>query len=135
MIKPLRVLICGSDEPAMQRMARILTGDGIDVTTSSQPFNCLAANQYGWDFLIIDLDGLNSFLRNLLPSLCSSLPRSTIIGVSTKSSRSDLVYWMSSGLKLDACLNKAPRVEDLIVAAPRVAARYLCDTKPFGQIQ
>lgn len=131
-MRPLNVLICGSDELALQRMARSLTLDeGVQVQVSSKPADWFAAGQQVWDFLIIDLDGLNSFLRMLLPGICSNFPNLPVIGVSTKNIPGNDFTGADSGLKLDACLFKLPKPEDLIVCAPRVAAKYLCDTKPL----
>ena len=78
----------------------------------------------------MDLDGLNSFLRSLLPGLCRSFPNLPIIGISTRSTAGDLLG-LNSDLELDACLDKLPRPEDLIVSTPDVAAKYLYDTQPL----
>ena len=77
------------------------------------------------DLLLIDLDGLNRFfLRSLLPIVRDTLPKVPVIGISTKSSYTLL----DNELKLDACFNEVPRLEDLVVLTPQVTAKYLVDT-------
>lgn len=130
-MRNLNVLICGADEPAMQKMAASLAEDGVTATISTHPLDALDSNTRKWDFLIIDLDGLNSFLRSLIPAICHRFPNLPVIGVSTRSK--DITF--GNGLKLHAYLNRTPRIEDLIVIAPRIAAKYLCDTGTLREIK
>ena len=130
-MRTLNILVCGSDEPAMKRIATALSDDGVNIETSSQPVNNLISVRQGWDFLLVDLDGLDSFLRTLLPSITCHFPNLPVIGVSTKSSRADTID-LGRVLRLDGCLDRLPRPEDLIVSSPQVAAKYLCDTKPLA---
>lgn len=130
-MRNLNVLICGADEPAMQKVAASLAEDGVTVKISNHPIDALDSNTRKWDFLIIDLDGLNSFLRSLIPAICHRFPNLPVVGISTRSSDISL----GNGLKLDAYLNRVPRAEDLIVAAPRIAAKYLCDTGTLRTIK
>jgi len=131
-MRKLNVLICGADEPAMQQIADSLADEGVTITMTHHPIDALNSNGgQKWDFLIIDLDGLNSFLRSLIPAICHRFPNLPVVGVSTLSD--DLS--IGDGLKLDAFLNKVPRAEDLIVAAPRIAAKFLCDTGTLREIK
>jgi hypothetical protein len=81
-----------------------------------------------WDFLLIDVDGLNSFMRSLLPALGDSFPNLPMIGILRRPvadvSRLEEEY----GPVLDAYTFETPRPEDLIVSFPQVAAKYLCET-------
>lgn len=129
-MKPLTILICGTDEPAMQRAAHALSGDGVKVKTY-RPFDLLVSKAQGGDFLLIDLDGLNRFfLRSLLPIVRDTLPKMPIIGISAKSSYTSL----DNELKLDACFNRVPDLEDLIVLTPQVTAKYLVGTDTLQAI-
>jgi hypothetical protein len=128
-MRPLSVLICGGDRINLHRMAQALKDDGVKVETSHQPLDRLYGNQM-WDFLVVDLDGLNSFLRSLLPGILQNYPNLSVVGVSTKNSANEVLN-TSLGLRLDACLNRIPRAEDLITCSPRVAAQYLSDTQPL----
>ena len=130
-MRTLSILICGSDTPAMNRMAEALSDEGVEVATSARPADCLNSNENEWDFLLVDLDGLDSFLRSLLPAITHHFPHLPVVGVSTKSSSTGDPN-LNHGLKLDAFLDRLPRAEDLIVSSPQVAAKYLCDTKPLG---
>ena len=130
-MRTLNVLICGGDEPAMQQIAASLAEDGVAVQISSHPIDALDSNAQMWDFLLIDLDGLNSFLRSLIPAICHKFPNLPVIGVSVRSDNISL----GNGLKLHAFLNKVPRAEDLIVSTPRIAAKYLCDTGTLRAIK
>jgi len=125
----LNVLICGVNEPAMQRIAQILSADGIRVETH-HPVDLLVSNTCGWDLLLIELDGLTSFVSSLLPMVCRRFPKLPVIGISTSSGDTPLDH----RFKLDACLNKAPRLEDLIILAPHLTAKYLCDTDTLRAI-
>ena len=132
-MRSLNVLICGADELAMQQIAASLVEDGVTVHISNHPIDALDSNAQKWDFLLIDLDGLNSFLRSLIPAICHKFPNLPVIGISSQSNTSDIS--LGNRFKLDAYFNKAPRVEDLIVLAPRVAAKYLCDTGTLRAIK
>jgi len=132
-MRKLNVLICGADEPAMQQIASSLAEDGVAVKISNHPIDALDSNTQKWDFLIIDLDGLNSFLRSLIPAICHKFPDLPVIGVSIKSNTDGIP--LSNGVVFSAYLNRAPRAEDLIVAAPHVAAKYLCDTGTLRDIK
>lgn len=130
-MRTLNVLICGADELAMQRIAESLAEDGVTVQISNHPIDALDSNTREWDFLLIDLDGLNSFLRSLIPAICHRFPNLPVIGISTQTSDTSL----GNGLKLHAFLNKVPRAEDLIVVAPGIATKYLCDTGTLRDIK
>lgn len=130
-MRKLNVLICGADELALQQIAEPLTEDGVAVTTSNHPLDALDSDTRKWDFLIIDLDGLNSFLRSLIPAICHKFPNLPVIGVSDSAKEITL----GNGLKLHAYLNRTPRIEDLIVVAPRIAAKFLCDTGTLREIK
>lgn len=129
-MRPLNVLICGGNDLSLHQMAHVLRDDGVKVEISNYPMNQLFSNQTAWDFLLVDLDGLDSVLRNLLPNVIRTYPNLAVVGVSTKTSANDVLN-TTRGLRLDACLNRIPRAEDLIVCSPRVAAEYLCDTQPL----
>lgn len=130
-MRNLNVLICGADELALQQIAAPLAEDGVTVTISNHPLDALDTSTREWDFLILDLDGMNSFLRSLIPAICHRFPNLPVIGVSNSSQ--DITF--GNGLKLHAYLNRAPRIEDLIVVAPRIAAKLLCDTGTLREIK
>lgn len=132
-MRNLNVLICGADESAMQQIAASLAEDGVTIEISNHPIDALDSNARKWDFLLIDLDGLNSFLLSLIPAICHKFPNLPVIGISTKSNTDEIS--LGGRFKLDAYFHKAPRVEDLIVLAPRVAAKYLCDTGTLRAIK
>ena len=130
-MRNLNVLICGADELAMQEIAAVLVDDGVTVEISNHPIDALDSNTRKWDFLLIDLDGMNSFLRSLIPAICHRFPKLPVIGISTQTSDTSL----GNGIKLHAFLNKVPRAEDLIVMAPGIASKYLCDTGTLREIK
>jgi DNA-binding response OmpR family regulator len=98
------------------------------VKISTDLIDNLCFSQQEWDFLLIDLDGLNSFLRSVLPAVSRNFPNLPIIGLSTKTSEDIDPLQVGYGLELDDYLFEPPRPEELIVRFPQVAARYLCDT-------
>lgn len=126
----LNILICGGDYLALQRIARTLAGDGIRLATSSRLIDDLCFSNLEWDFLLVDLDGLSSFLRSLLPAVSRNFPNLPIIGISSRTDTDPLS--LAYGLDLDDCLFGVPHPEELIVRFPQVAAKYLSDTGPLS---
>lgn len=124
----LSVLICGGDGPALERIAQKLAAEGVQVETTTRVIDYLCFSHRKWDFLLVDLDGLTSFLRSLLPAVCRQFPNLPIIGISSRSATDINFLDLGYGLQLDDCLFDIPRPEDLIVRVPQIAANYLCDT-------
>lgn len=129
-MKLLSILVCGGDAIALQRIAQRLTGDGVKVETSTRVIDNLCFSGQQWDFLLIDLDSLTSFLRSLLPAICRNFPNLPIVGIST--STNGKAVPVGFGLELDDCLFEPPQLEELIVRFPHVAADYLSDTGPLN---
>ena len=127
-MKSLSILLCGGDAPALQQKAKMLADEGITVQTSTNLIENLCFSREQWDFLLIDLDGLSSFLRSVLPAVSRNFPNLPMIGLSTKTDEDINPLQLGYGLELDDYLFESPRPEDLIVRFPQVAARYLCDT-------
>ena len=124
----LSILICGCDEPVLQQMARALADEGVKVETSNLLNGGFRIAEYDWDVMLIDLDGLNSFMRSLLPAFCSKFPHLPLVGISRRSVGHVNALKTSLGFELDAYLFELPRPEELIVSFPQVAQKYLCDT-------
>ena len=110
----LNILVCGNDELAVRRITRSLRGAGITVLGTTNLIEDLCFSRRSWDILLIDLEGLNSYLRSMLPILCRD-PGLTVIGISAKTD-SDLTALGRLGrgyvLELDGCLSETPRPED-----------------------
>ena len=132
---PLNVLICSSDTLVEQRMSRTFATGGVKVETSSHLVNGLYVTQQPWDFLFVDLDGLDDFLCRVLPAIRRKYPNLPLIGIRGKSARHNfsglgLGYGLRNdeavpiGLELDAYLSELPRPEELMINFPQVAARY-----------
>jgi len=124
-MKPLRVLVCGGDGSTLRRVARRLSDD-VNVETSTRIIDRLCLPNKEWDILLVDLDGLTSFLRGLLPAIRLQFPNLKMLGISTRSSTD--ISLLEYDLDLDGYLFALPRTEDLIVRLPLLAADYLCDT-------
>ena len=124
-MQPLNILVCSSDQPTEQKMIRELTDEGVKTCTSQQLVHGLYASKQQWDFLLIDLNGLNSFLRSALPIIRRKFPVLPVIGIWTKSSTEINGMSVDYSLVLDAYLSEVPRPEDLIVNFPHVAAKYM----------
>ena len=120
-MRTLNILVCSSNRSAEQQMVRMLTEDGTKVQTSNQLMGSVYSSQHDWDFILIDLNGLDSFLRTVLPIIHRRHPDLPLIGISTKSSNGINGLGMDYGLELDAYLSEMPRAEDLIVNFPQVA--------------
>ena len=127
-MKPLSILLCGGDGPALKKKAGMLAEEGMIVEISTQLIDNLCFSQQEWDFLLIDLDGLSSFLRSLLPAVSRNFPNLPIVGLSTNAVGEINLTQLGYGLELDDCFFESPKPEDLIVRFPQVAAKYLCDT-------
>jgi hypothetical protein len=127
-MKHLSILLCGGDVPALKKKAKMLADEGVKVETSTQLIDNLCFSHQEWDFLLIDLDGLSSFLRSLLPAVSRNFPNLPMIGLSTKSGGDISSLQLGYGLELDDYFFEVLHPEDLIVRFPQVAAKYLCDT-------
>lgn len=125
----LRVLVCGGDNLALQQVAHGLSDEGVKVETSTRIIDQLCRPNQEWDLLLVDLDGLTSFLRGLLPAIRMQFPQLSMLGVS-KSSTPDIGF-LAYDLELDGYMLTLPKPEDLIVRLPRLAANYMCDTSTF----
>ena len=131
----LNILICSSDDSTMRRMARLLNDKGVRAKTTNRLIDRLCFTQQQWDLLLIDLDGLNSFLRSLLPAVSRKFPNVLRIGISTSGVTDTDILAQGYGLDLDAYLTELPRTEDLIVLFPQIAAKYLCDTEALRELK
>ncbi len=128
-MKPLRVLVCGGDNLALQKVAHTLSDEGVQVETSTRIIDELCRPNQEWDLLLVDLNGLTSFLRGLLPAIRLQFPNLSILGISY-GSISDVSFL--ADLELDGYVPAHPKPEDLIVRVPQLAANYLCDTKTLS---
>lgn len=133
-MKPLRILICGGDVRSLQRAAQILTDEGVKVETSTSLIDNLCFSGQEWDFLLIDLDGLTSFLRSLLPTICRRFPNLPIVGISTQPAYDVTPTSLGYGVELDDYIFGSIQLEDLIVRFPHVASKYVCDTGALGAL-
>jgi len=128
-MKPLRVLVCGGDNLALQQVAHKLSDEGVQVETSTRIIDELCRPDQNWDLLLVDLDALTSFLRGLLPAIRLQFPSLSILGISDGSI---LDVSFVADLELDGYVLTHPKPEDLIVRVPQLAANYLCDTKTLN---
>ena len=128
-MKPIRVLVCGGDNLALQDVAHTLSDEGVQVETSTRIIDELCRPNQEWDLLLIDLDALTSYLRGLLPAIRLQFPNLSILGISD-GSVSDVSFL--ADLELDGYMLARPKPEDLIVRVPQLAANYLCDTKTLN---
>ncbi|MFQ5614173.1 MAG: hypothetical protein ACE5H9_18785 [Anaerolineae bacterium] len=76
----LRVLVCGSNSLSLQQIANKLQQAGLEVRTSTQPTDYLCQPESKWDMLFVDLDGVSSFLRGLLPAVRRRFPHLSMVG-------------------------------------------------------
>jgi hypothetical protein len=125
-MESLRVLVCGGNSQALQKVAQQLSDEGVKAETSTQITDHLCYPDQEWDLLLVDLDGMTSFLRGLLPAVRRKFPDLSILGI-VNGSPLDISYF-SYDLELDGYMFSPPRPEDLIVRLPHLAANYLCDT-------
>ena len=124
----LNVLLCGSDLLALQKIAREMRTQGLNVKLVNPLRDASAFAEKVWDFLLIDLDGLNSFMRSLLPAINEDFPKLPLIGISHRYGVTAEQLIDEVGCELDGYVFGVPRPEDLIVSFPHIAARFLADT-------
>ncbi len=127
--QPLKVLVCGGDPHSLDRIAGALVEEGVMAKTTSRLIDSLCFSQQEWDILLIDLDGLNSFLTSLLPVIRRRFSRLYMVGISTQPAH-DVSFLSYYGIKFDDYLFDLPHPEDLIVRLPQLAASYLCEAGP-----
>ena len=126
-MRALNILLCGGDHVALQKMARRFKADGVNVKIIDPVRDGLAFSEKFWDFLLIDLDGLNSFGRKLLPVIGVEFPNLPVIGISHRAEVSIEMLINEVGVELDGYVFDIPRPEDLIVSFPHIAARYMVE--------
>jgi len=127
--RTLNILICSSNEVTMRQIARCLSDEAVYVRTTNRLVDRLCFSQQTWDFLLIDLDGLNSFLRSLLPTVSRKFPDLRRVGISTCGVTDTDTLAQGYNLELDAYLTEFPRPEHLIVLFPEIMAQYCCDAE------
>ncbi|MCB0210250.1 MAG: hypothetical protein KDJ52_13010 [Anaerolineae bacterium] len=131
-MRTLNILLCGDDTIALQKIARQFKADGLNVRIVDPVRDGLAFSEKFWDFLLIDLDGLNSFMRSLLPIVVEDFPNLPIVGLSRRNGATVEKLVDEVGVELDGYAFDIPRPEDLIVSFPHIAARYKADdTRPL----
>jgi hypothetical protein len=126
-MESLRVLVCGGDSQALQKVALRLSEEGLKAGTSTRVTDRLFRPDQEWDLLLVDLDSLSSLLRGLLPVIRHQYPNLRMFGI-VNGSPLDIGY-LSYDLELDGYIFGPPRPEDLIVRVPRLVATYLYDVK------
>lgn len=125
-MESLRVLVCGGNSQALHKAAQRLSDEGVRTETSTRITDHLCRPDQDWDLLLVDLDGMTSYLRGLLPAIRQEFPDLSILGI-VNGSPPDIDY-LSYDLELDGYVFSPPRPEDIIVRLPHLAANYLCDT-------
>lgn len=124
----LNILLCGGDPLALQKIARQMKKEGFNVKIIDPLRDASALAERVWDFLLIDLDGLNSFMRSLLPAINEDFPKLPLIGISHRYGVTVEKLIAEMDFELDGYVFGLPHPEDLIVSFPHIAARYLADT-------
>ncbi|MBN1994458.1 MAG: hypothetical protein JW953_17300 [Anaerolineae bacterium] len=123
-METLNILICSSNERNEQQMARPLIEAGMQVETSDKLIHGLYSSQQLWDFLLIDLEGLDSYLRLILPAVRRKYPNLPVIGIRGKSVGQFSGLGLGYELELDAYLSDIPQPEELIINFPQAATKY-----------
>ena len=126
-MRSLNILICGSDRRMMQGLVQRFGDGGVNAQACDHLIDNLCCSGQEWDFLLIDLDRLDSFLRTLLSAVRYKFPDLPMIGISTKSVGDTGLLNRSLDLKLDTYFSGIPRPEELIVRFPQISAKYLFD--------
>jgi len=111
-MQSLRILICGGDSAALQKVAQMLCDEGVQVQTTTRITDYLCRPNQRWDLLLIDMDTLTSFLRGLLPAVRIQFPELGMLGVSNGTSPH--LNSLVRDLHLDGYMTAPPRREDLI---------------------
>jgi hypothetical protein len=119
-MKPLNVLVCSSDMLTEMEMAQDLTQQGVETQTSHEILDGVFTKPADWDFIFIDLNGLDKFVCSILPVVRRRMPDLPAIGIRTQSSFDDHAS-LACGIELDAYLSEMPRPEELIMQFPQVA--------------
>jgi hypothetical protein len=125
-MESLRVLVCGGNSQALHKLAQRLSDEGVTAEISTHITDHLCRPDQDWDLLLVDLDGMTSYLRGLLPAIRQEFPDLSILGI-VNGSPPDIGY-LSYDFELDGYVFSPPRPEDIIVRLPHLAANYLWDT-------
>lgn len=119
-MRSLNILVCSSDLLTEMEMAQDLTQQGVEAQTSHDILDGVYTTPTHWDFVFVDLNGLDRFVCSILPLVRRRLPNLPAIGIRTKPSFDDHTS-LACDIELDAYLSEMPRPEELMINFPQVA--------------
>jgi hypothetical protein len=122
-MRSLNILVCSSDMLTETAMAQDLTQQGVEAQTSHEILDGLYTKPADWDFIFVDLNGLDKFVCSILPVVRRRMPNLPAIGIRTRSSL-DVQDGLACGIELDAYLSEMPRPEELIMNFPQVMTAH-----------
>jgi hypothetical protein len=100
-------------------MAQDLSQQGVAAQTSHEILDGVYTNSANWDFIFVDLNGLDKFVCSILPLVRRRMPNLPAIGIRTQSSFDDHAS-LACGIELDAYLSEMPQPEELVMNFPQV---------------
>ena len=118
-MKSLNVLVCSSNMLTEMEMAQDLTKQGVEAQPSHDILDGLYTTPANWDFIFVDLNGLDKFVCSILPVVRRRMPNLPAIGIRTRSTFDDQAS-LACGIELDAYLSEIPQPEELIMNFPQV---------------
>ena len=118
-MRALNILVCSSDMLTEMEMAQNLTQQGVEAQTSHEILDGVFTKPADWDFIFVDLNGLDKFVCSILPVVRRRMPNLPAIGIRTHSSLDDHPS-LTCGIELDAYLSEMPQPEELIMNFPQV---------------
>jgi hypothetical protein len=121
-MKTLYALVCSGNMLTEMEMAQDLTQQGVTAQTSHEILDGLYATPADWDFIFVDLNGLDKFVCSILPVVRRRMPHLPAIGIRTQSTFDDHAS-LACGIELDAYLSEIPQPEELIMNFPQVITR------------
>jgi len=122
-MRSLNVLVCSSNMLTEIEMAQDLTQQGVEAQTSHEILDGVFTKPANWDFIFVDLNGLDKFVCSILPVVRRRMPNLPAIGIRTQSSF-DTHSSLACGIELDAYLSEMPRPEELIMNFPQVMSNH-----------
>jgi hypothetical protein len=122
-MKSLNALVCSSDLLTEMEMAQDLTKHGVEAQTSHEILDGVFTKPANWDFIFVDLNGLDKFVCSILPVVRRRMPNLPAIGIRTQSSP-DNQTGLACSIELDAYLSEIPQPEELIMNFPQVMSNH-----------
>jgi hypothetical protein len=120
-MRSLNILVCSSNMLTEMEMAQDLTQYGVETQTSHEILDGLYTEPANWDFILVDLNGIDKFVGSIVPLVQRRMPHLPAIGIRTQTTFNDGTN-LGCNIEFDAYLSEIPRPEELMMTFPQAVS-------------